>query len=140
MAFATFSPNKGYASFSTLVYPTVTPTAVVVTSGTTPVATTATQWLNGLLVVDCQDTGTITTPTAALLKAAIEGCEVYTAFRVEIRNAGDTVLTVAAGTGVTVSGTATIANGSTKGFLVVFTATAAGSEACTAYSLGTSVF
>lgn len=136
MSIASFSPNKGYASFSTLVYPTVTPTAIVVTSATTPVAVTAEQLLNGLLNVDCQDAGTITLPTAAALVAAINGVEASNAFQFTVRNTGDTELTVAAGTGGTITGTATIAAVNIKSFLVVFTATAAGSEAYTAYTLG----
>jgi hypothetical protein len=140
MAFATFSPTKGYASFSTLVFPQVTPTAVTVTTATTPVAVTAAQVLNGFLIVDCQDTGTITLPTAAALKAAINGCQAYTAFKLEIRNSGDTTLTVAGGTGGTISGTATLATVTAKAFLVVFTATAEGSEAYTAYSLGAATY
>lgn len=140
MALATFSPNKGYASFSTLVYPSVTASAMTVTTATTPVTATTTQVLNGLLIVDCQDAGTITLPTAAALKAAIAGCETGTSFKLEIRNSGDTTLTIAGGTGGTVSGTATIATTYCKAFLFVFTATAEGSEAYTAYSLGSAAF
>lgn len=140
MALATFSPNKGYANFSTLVYPTVTPTSLTVTSSNTPLTATVTQILNGLVIVDCQDAGTLTLPTAALLKAAIAGAQAYNAFQVHIRNSGDSTLTIAAGTGGTISGTDTIATANAKTFLVVFTDTDAGEEAYTAYSLGTVVF
>lgn len=136
MSIATFSPNKGYAIFSTLVYPTVTPTAVTVTTATTPVAITAAQALSGLLNVDCDDAGTITLPAAAAIKTAINGCEVGASFQLVVRNVGDSTLTLAAGTGGTLTGTATIATANIKSLLIVFTATAEGDEAYTAYTLG----
>lgn len=140
MSILSYTPNKQYPSFSSLVYPQVTVNTQVVTSGTTPVTVTAAQILGGMLIVDCQDTGTITLPTAALLVAGIDGISIGTSFIVNIRNAGDTVLTVSAGTGGTVSGTATISNGATKPFLFVFSGVLPGVEAFTAYSLGSSTF
>jgi hypothetical protein len=64
---------------------------------------------------------------------------VGTSFVFTIRNtsAGAFTITVTAGTGGTVSGTATIAQNNTKSFLVVFTNVTPGTEAFTIYSLGT---
>ncbi len=140
MAFTSFSPNLGYANLSTLAYPTTVPTAVVVTSGTTPVQSTVAQMLSGFLIVDCQDTGTLTMPTAALLAAGIEGCQVNTSFRLLIKNSGDTVLTLAASTGGTVTGTATVTNAYVREFLFVFTNVTPGSEAVTAFALATGTY
>lgn len=74
---------------------------ITVTSGTTPVTLTAAQLLVGLIPVDCQDTGTITLPTAALLNAAIPGVNKGCWFETTWINFGDTTLTVAVGTGIT---------------------------------------
>lgn len=73
-------------------------------------------------------------PTFALLKAALPGLKPGTAFEFTIRNTADAseVITVTAGTGGTVSGTATIAQNASKKFLLVVTST----STYTAYSLG----
>lgn len=76
-------------------------TGIVITSGTTPVTMTVAQLLTGFLAVDCQDAGTLTLPTAALLNAAIPGVEVGNFFEVGVVNYGDTTLTIGLGTGVT---------------------------------------
>lgn len=103
---------------------------------------TAAQLLGGLLLRDPnggarQDT----LPTAALLVAAIPGAVVGTAFEVIIRNTADAAetITIAAGSGGSISGTATIAQNNTKKFLIVLTNVTGSSEAYTAYSLGTYV-
>lgn len=105
----TFAPTVQYARLSSVAFPTKTATSQVVTTGTTPITLTVAQILQGLLPVDCQDAGTITTPTAALLCAAIEGCQVGTSFDLDVINYGDTTLTVGLGTGVTKTTIATVA-------------------------------
>jgi hypothetical protein len=97
----TFAPTTNYARLSSVAYPTKTATTVVVTTALTPLTLTVAQVLQGLLPVDCQDAATITTPTAALLCAAIEGCQVGTSFDLDVINYGDTTLTIGLGTGVT---------------------------------------
>lgn len=104
---------------------------------------TTAQILGGLILRDPNGGArTDTLPTAALLLAAMPaGVLIDTSFRFTIRNTADAAetITVAAGTGGTLSGTATIAQNNSKEFLVVFTNVSAGSEAYTAYSLGTVV-
>ena len=51
----------------------LTPATITVTSGTTPVTMTTAQLMKRLIPVDCQDTGTLTLPTAALIGASYEG-------------------------------------------------------------------
>ena len=82
---------------------------------------------------------TYTTATAAAIVAAIGGdCAVGTTFMVVVLNAsaGANAITIAGGTGVTVSGVATVAQNASKVFLGRVTAVASGSEAITLYSLG----
>ena len=116
MSISTFEPVKNYAGFSSLVYPKVTATAKTVSSGTSTTPTwTAADLLSGLIVVNCDDAGTATFPTATLLNAAINGVSVGTSFELWIRNTGDATLTVAAGTG------GTLATGNTNTVLTVAT-------------------
>jgi len=138
----TFGPTTNYARFGSVVFPTMATTPQVVTTATTPVALTTAQLLQGLLPVDCQDAGSITTPTAAAIVAAIEGCQPGTAFHLEVVNYGDTTLTLALGTGVTkttiasVSAVLTMATLVGKRFLFVCTNSTPGSEAFTVWAFG----
>ena len=82
---------------------------------------------------------TYTTATAAAVVAAIGGdCAIGTTFMVVVINAsaGANTITIAGGTGVTVSGVATVVQNASKEFLGRVTAVAAGSEAITLYGLG----
>ena len=82
---------------------------------------------------------TYTTATAAAIVAAIGGdCAIGTTFMVVVINAsaGANTITIAGGTGVTVSGVATIVQNASKEFLGRVTAVTAGSEAITLYGLG----
>ena len=74
---------------------------ITVTSGTTPVTLTGSQLVVGLIPVDCQDTGTVTLPTATLIAAAIPGLKKGSWFAATFINFGDTTLTIAVGTGIT---------------------------------------
>jgi hypothetical protein len=86
---------------------------------------------------------TDTTPTAAALVAALpqDLRQVGGVFFLEITrtDAAAVALTIAGGTGVTVTGTATIAASTNRTFLCYFTNVTAGSEAITLYSLGASL-
>ena len=77
------------------------------------------------------------TPTAALLIAADPSVIPGTAFKFTIRNTADAAetITMTAGTGVTLSGTMTIAQNNSKEFMIVVTSP----TTCTMYSLGTVV-
>lgn len=81
-------------------------------------------------------------PTAKNLISALgPGVAVGTSFEFTIRNTADAAetITVTTNTGLTLSGTMTIAQNNTKRFLAVLTNVTAGSEAVTVYSLGTVV-
>lgn len=103
---------------------------------------TAAQLLGGLILRNPNGgPRTDTTATAALIVAAIPGAAVGQSFEFVVRNtagAAETI-TVAGGTDVTISGTATITQNNTKLFLAVLTNVTAGAEAVTVYSLGTLV-
>jgi len=82
---------------------------------------------------------TYTTATAAAIVAAIGGdCAVGTTFMLVVLNAsaGANTITIAGGTGGTVSGVATVAQNASKVFLGRVTGVTAGSEAITLYGLG----
>jgi hypothetical protein len=76
-------------------------TALTVNSGNTPLTLTTAQLLTGTLIVNCDDTGTLTLPTATLIMAGCPGLSIGSKLRVEIINHGDQTLTVAVGTGIT---------------------------------------
>lgn len=77
-------------------------------------------------------------PTAALIIAALKNPQRGSNFRVCIRNTADAAetITMTTNTGLTLSGTMTIAQNNQKEFLVVVTS----STTCSIYSLGTVVF
>lgn len=103
---------------------------------------TAAGLLGGIILRNCSGGSRADLlPAAVDLVAAIPGCAVGTGFEFTIRNtstAAETI-TVTVNTGVTISGTATIAQNNTKRFLVVVTNVTGSAEAYTIYSLGTVV-
>ncbi len=104
---------------------------------------TAAQLLGGMILHDPSGgAATGTTATAALIVTALNGAANGTSFDVVFRNTADAAetITVAGGTGVTISGTATVAQNNSKTFRFVVTESASGNEAITAYSLGSAVF
>jgi len=105
---------------------------------------TTDETLSGLILRDTNGASrTDVLPTAVSLVAAVQGAMVNHAFELEIRNNADAsaeVLTIAAGTGGTTSGTMTVADGATKRFAIVFTNVTLGSEAYTVYSLGSKTY
>lgn len=72
-----------------------------------------------------------TTPTAALIVAAIPGCEVGSGCEIYIRNTTANLLTMLAGAGVTLTGTTTVAATQTRLYKVRVTNIGAGTEAVT---------
>lgn len=81
-------------------------------------------------------------PTAAQIVAAFPGAVAGTWFEFEIRNtagAAETI-TVTTNTGITLSGTMTIAQSNAKQFRCQLVTVTSGSEAVTIYSRGTVVF
>jgi hypothetical protein len=103
---------------------------------------TAAQMVGGLILRDPNGSArSDVTDTAANIVAAIAGAVAGSSFEFTIRNTADAseTITVTAGTGVTLSGTMTIAQNNSKRFLAVVTNVQSGTEAVTIYSLGTVV-
>ena len=123
----TYTPTVGFAGFSTITFPRITVNTITLTTAGGVRLLTATELLQGLVRLDCQDAQTLTLPTAAAIIAAIEGCVVGTTFEVDILNFGDTTCTVALNTGITnftigvVKSVLTIATFNTKRFRFVVT-------------------
>lgn len=121
-----------------LFFPRKTPVAQITTAGAFTYL--AGQLLAGLILRDPNGAGrSDVTPTAALLIAALPGCDVGTTFSFRIQNDADAAetITITAGTGATLVGTMTIAQSNSKAFEVRITNITAGSEAYTLYNLGT---
>lgn len=81
-------------------------------------------------------------PTAAQLVAALPGAFVNMSFDVEIRNiagAAETI-TMTTNTGLTLSGTMTIAQSNQRRFRIQLTNVTAGAEAATVYSMSAGAF
>lgn len=135
-----FTPQKNYPSFSSLVNQ---PTVIAAYTAT---ATTLTysDVLGGFITSSNGSAQTLTLPTADLLIPQIEGAAVNSSIRFFVKELGAGTATVAAGTGGTVTGTATIATGNIKEFLLVVTAvkneSGTTSNTYTCYSLGTSTY
>lgn len=116
----------------------LTYTSVTTKSTAGAVTYTAAEFTGGLILRDPNGAArTDVTPTAALLYTELGDPEVGSTFEVVIRNTADAdeTITMSGGTGVTISGTATIAQNNTKVFLGVFTS----ASAVTLYSVGTFV-
>jgi len=111
-----------------------------VTTKTTNAAVTytAAELVGGLILRDPNGNDrSDVTPTATQIVGAISGCVVGSSFRFIIRNTADEneTITLTAGTGVTLSGTMTIAQNYSREFLAVVTNVS--SPAVTIYSVGT---
>ena len=102
-------------------------------AATTNATATAAQVTGGVASVDLALTGTLaagatlTTPTAAQIIAALHCPTVGTSYRLRVINqsAGAFVWTVAAGAGVTLTGTATIAQNTWREFVVTLSSISA---------------
>src|ERR1041385_3450100 len=128
-----FTPSGPSPAFASLVYPTYTVSTV---NTATAVTLTTDQVLGGFILQDPNGGACPPTlPKAAALVAAVQGAAVNRGFEFTIRNTadGNETITVAAGTGGTMSGTATIAQNNSKRFLLVLTNVTSGSEAYTCY-------
>ena len=115
--------------------------ATVATAGA--VTYTAAQMKTGFILRDPNGAGRSDLfPTAADMLAAVPGAVVGTTFRVTIRNTADAAetITMTTNTGLTLSGTMTIAQNAQKEFLINFTNVTSASEAATIYSMGSVTF
>lgn len=115
--------------------------SVATVSSATGVTLSAAEMVGGWILRTGAATGAITdtTDTAANLVSAYNASDtqVKSSFLMGINNTTGQVLTLAAGTGVTLSGTMTINPSNTRVFLGVFTDVTSGSEAVTLTSLFT---
>lgn len=101
----------------------------------TGVTLTAAQIMQAVIVRSGAGAVTDTTPTAALIVAAIPGCEVGSSFEFRIANDNTDLLTIAAGAGVTLSRTTTVAPGHQRTFVAIVTNASAGTQAVTVIGL-----
>lgn len=100
---------------------------------------TAAQSYNSIVRGIPTSTATYTTESAANIITAVGGdCAVGTCFRIVVINAAATAITVTlgGGSGVTVSGVATVVQNASKEFIGYVTNVTAGSQAITLYGLG----
>ncbi len=127
--------------------PAITDAVQRVTTATTKstagaVTYSAAELVGGLILRDPAGTArSDVTPTAAQIVGAVAAAIATSSFEFIIRNTadGDETITLTAGSGVTLSGTMTIAQNNSKRFLAVITNAGSGTEAVTIYSLGTFV-
>jgi ABC-type Fe3+ transport system substrate-binding protein len=100
---------------------------------------TAAQSYNSIVRGIPTSTATYTTASAAAIISAIGGdCAVGTCFRIVVLNAAASAITITigGGSGVTISGVATVAQNAAKEFIGYVTNVTAGSQAITLYGLG----
>jgi len=115
------------------------PGQITLAAPTATATLTAAQSYNSIVRGVPTAAATYTTATAAAVVAAIGGdCAIGTSFRVVVINAsaGANTITVAGGSGVTVSGVATVVQNASKEFIGYVAAVESGSEAITLYGLG----
>jgi len=115
------------------------PGQITLAAPTATATLTAAQSYNSIVRGVPSAAATYTTATAAAVVAAIGGdCAIGTSFRVVVINAsaGANTITVAGGSGVTVSGVATVVQNASKEFIGYVAAVESGSEAITLYGLG----
>lgn len=133
------SPLSGFPRPGRIPIPNMTVTTDTLTTGGGVRTATADECLGGLFLLNVDDAQSMTLPTAALLCEAIPGVTGSSqntgacGFRFLIKNTGDSTLTVAAGTGGTMSGTSTVVTAELREFILVITNSAIGSEAYTCY-------
>ena len=101
---------------------------------------TPTQVTSGLIISNNAAATTLTLPNANQLCDAIQGAMVGTSFEVMVKSIGAGGVTVAMGTGGTMSGTATVTTANIRTYLVNLTNVTIGSEAYTVYSEGQAPF
>src|SRR5262245_51509891 len=107
-----------------VVMPLILPVTI---TGTTAALTSA-QTMSGLIISNNAAATTLTLPTASDLCNNIQGVMVGTSFEVMVKSVGAGGVTVAPGTGGTMSGTATIATANIRTFMLNFTNVTIGSE------------
>ena len=130
-----FTPEKQSPSFSGSINEIVTIAAYTGTA----VTLLYSDVLGGFITTNNAAAQTLTLPAASLLVPKIEGAKVGSSIFFWVKELGAGTATVAAGTGGTVVGTATIATGNIKQFMLTVTAIGT-SPTYNCYSLGTSTY
>ncbi len=136
---AGFSPMSGSPRLGLVPIPNMTVTSTIASTASGVITLTADQLLGGLIIVDCQEAQSATLPSAELLIAAIPGvtgtAQVTGAcgFRFTIKNSGDSTLTLVAGAGGTLTGTATVIIAEIRDYILVITNGLAGQATYTCY-------
>ena len=118
-------------------------TSPVVLDTASDVTYTAAQLKGGIILRDPNGAARADLfPTAAALVAAFPSCPVGTSFEIVIRNTADAAetITMTTNTGLTLSGTMTIAQNNQRRFLIRLTNVTSASEAATIYSVGGATF
>lgn len=135
--YVSFQPQKNYPSFSGQPNTVVILTTIPAAGGAFPVTTDA---INGGVILSAATAAaTATLPSATVMAQNTEGVQVNTAviFRVKAQAAG--TVTVAVGPGGTANpgDTLTVATGTVRTFMILFTAIGVSNPAAyTLYSLG----
>jgi hypothetical protein len=112
------------------------PMIMPVTIATTTAALTSPQAMSGLIISTNAAATTLTLPTASDLCNNIQGVMVGTSFEVMVKSTGAGGVTIAMGTGGTMSGTATVSTANIRTYMINFTNVTIGQEAYTVYSEG----
>jgi alpha-tubulin suppressor-like RCC1 family protein len=137
LANALLVANATAGRYSGLWFDVGAPSAITTAANVT---LTAAQVISGTILRSGNSAAiTDTTPTAALIVAAVQSTVANQRFKLIIQNnnTGTGVITLAAGTGVTLSGVTTVAVGFTREYLVLVTNATSGSEAVTIYGIQT---
>jgi hypothetical protein len=114
----------------------LTTVTTIATAGA--VTFSAEEVLGGLVLRDPNGAGRADLlPTAAALVAAFNGAVVGAGVRFILRNTADgaETITLTGNTGITVPGTASVAQNNTAEYLIVFTSVTPGSEAAVCYTI-----
>jgi len=111
-----------------------------VTISGTAATLTSPQALSGLVISTNAAATTLTLPTAGDLANNIQGVMVGTSFEVMIKSTGAGGVTLAMGTGGTMSGTATVTTANIRTYMINFTNVGINTEAYTVYSEGQAPF
>lgn len=118
---------------------TIVPTYTVTALSDADATLTAAQLLGGILSIADTAGRTLTTPTAALLKAAIPRCKVGSSIVFSIQNTGTTATVIAAGSSVTVIDTNNTSDNiaaHTTGLFALYCTLASSSPTFSLYRLG----
>lgn len=136
------SPLSASPRLGLVPIPNMTVTSMTLTTGGGAGTLTAANLLGGFIIVNCDDAQSLAFPSASDLIAAIPGVSGTAQFTgtvgfdLDIYNSGDTTLTMTAGTGCTIVGTATLLTVTAKRFKIIITDANPAAPTYSAYSMG----